>query len=363
MIHVVIGTKAQLIKMAPILRKLQEQNIAYNYISTGQHKATIDDILLNFKIKKPDLCLYTGKDITSLPQMFRWTLSILLKTLLLRKKIFRAKGVVLVHGDTFSTLLGALMGKVAGLKVAHIESGLRSFNLWQPFPEELTRLGTFYLADYMFCPGDIPFENLKNFSAKKIRINTKMNTLLDSLNYALPAIKEVQGVEVPKGDFAIATLHRFENFRNKESTLQVVESVERVANRKKILFILHKPTERNLKKFDLLKRLQANPNIELRPRYDYFQFMKLLMAAQFILSDGGSNQEECFYLGKPVILLRNVTERSEGVGRNAVISKFEHPIIDHFLDHLQDFTYASIVENLNHETSPSEIIIKECTRI
>ena len=149
MIHIIIGTKAQLIKMAPVMKLLEQQGIEYNYISTGQHRETMDDILANFGIKLPDQITYTGKDITSVIQMFTWSVRNIVHTLQNKHAIFRndTNGIVLVHGDTFSTLLGALMGKIAGLKVGHIESGLRSFNLFHPFTEEITRILTFRLSD------------------------------------------------------------------------------------------------------------------------------------------------------------------------------------------------------------------------
>ena len=119
MIHIVLGTKAQLIKMAPVMVRLKERGLPYNFISTGQHRATMDEMLDEFGLKEPDVVLYTGADIVSLPQMFVWALRILWKCMIARREIFGpdARGLVLVHGDTFSTLLGALMGRLAGLRV------------------------------------------------------------------------------------------------------------------------------------------------------------------------------------------------------------------------------------------------------
>jgi UDP-N-acetylglucosamine 2-epimerase (non-hydrolysing) len=156
MIHVVLGTKAQLIKMAPVMRRLREREIQYNYIATGQHRDTMHDMLTEFELPPPDVTLYTGPDITKPFQMAKWTASILRRCITSRKEIFGQdkQGIVLVHGDTLSTLLGALAGRLAGLKVGHVESGLRSFHLFDPFPEELTRLLTFRLSHLLFCPGD-----------------------------------------------------------------------------------------------------------------------------------------------------------------------------------------------------------------
>ncbi|MDB4409390.1 UDP-N-acetylglucosamine 2-epimerase [Gammaproteobacteria bacterium] len=358
MIHVIIGTKAQLIKMAPILKTFNERSIDYNYITTGQHRETIDDILSNFGIKQPDYSLYDGKDITSVVQMLFWGVRNIIHTLKHRKTIFRndKNGIVLVHGDTFSTLLGAVMGKIGGLKVAHIESGLRSFNLLHPFPEEITRILTFRLSDYMFCPGDWAATNLEKYSGEKI--NTGYNTLLDALQIALPVIRHIDDVVIPDKPYGVVTLHRFENIRNHAAMLRIIELVEQIALNKHLVFILHKPTEIKLRKFDFYTRLEENPHIELRQRYDYFRFIRLIIDAQLVVSDGGSNQEECHYLGKPVILLRKATERHEGLGRNCVLSLYDGAIVRDFINNLDRYTF----EPLQLAHSPSGIIADYCSR-
>ncbi len=356
MIHIVVGTKAQLIKMAPIMKQLAEQGIDYNYISTGQHRETIDDILANFAIKRPDYTTYTGKDITSVLQMLAWSLRTLAHTLRHRRQIFRSdkNGIVLVHGDTFSTLLGALMGKLAGLKVGHVESGLRSFNLLHPFPEELTRLLTFRLSDYLFAPGAWASGNLKKYRGETV--NTVNNTLLDSLSVALPAIRQIDDIALPEKPFGVVTLHRFENIHSKAALERLITLVERISRHKRLLFILHKPTEIKLRKFGLYRQLADNPNIELLPRFDYFRFIKLIMEAEFVVSDGGSNQEECLFLGKPILLLRKATERKEGLERNCVLSNYDTGIIDAFIADPGKHRF----EPLELADSPSRIIISHC---
>ena len=358
MIHVVIGTKAQLIKMAPVMKLLQEKKIQYNYISTGQHKDTMDDIHGNFGLKAPDYRLYEGSDITSVSQMTFWGVRNILRTIRNKHEIFNndLNGIVFVHGDTFSTLLGAIMGKIAGLKVAHIESGLRSFNLFHPFPEEITRVLTFKLADYMFCPGEWAVNNLDKY--RKKAINTRLNTLYDSLRQALPAIVRISGLEIPVGEYGVVTLHRFENICNREALNRVISIIEKLSKKKKLLFIMHKPTLIKIKKYGYLERLEVNPNIHMRPRYDYFQFIKLVVDAQFIVSDGGSNQEECYYLGKPILLLRKATERNEGLGRNCVLSEYSDAVIDEFIDNIDKYQ----CDFLDSGISPSEIIIEHCVQ-
>lgn len=342
--------------MAPIMKILKMRGAEYNYISTGQHKETINDILQNFEIKEPDHTIYSGKDITSVFQMMIWSAKLLFYTVLNKKKIFKndKNGIVLVHGDTVSTLVGAIMAKLSGLKVGHVESGLRSFNLFQPFPEELVRVLVFRLSDYMFCPGDWAIENLKKY--KGLKINTEINTLYDSLKFALPAITSIADIQIPDYEYGIVTIHRFENLRNISSFNKIVHAVKRISEKHKLIFILHKPTEIKLKKYGLYQKLKDDPNIELRNRYDYFNFIKLIIHSRFVVSDGGSNQEECYYLGKPVILLRNVTERQEGLGRNAVLSYFDDNILDNFINDLDSYKF----DFLKLDKSPSDIVIDAC---
>ncbi len=278
-IFVVIWTKAQMIKMAPIMKWLQDRNINYTYVLTGQHKETMDKLENNFGIKKPDVILYSWKDITWLIQMFFWIARILRKTVFRRKEIFgnSKRWVVLVHGDTFSTLLWALMWKLSGHKVAHIESGLRSFNLFHPFPEEITRLLTFRLSDYYFCPGDWALNNLKKYKWEKI--NTEYNTLYDALHLAIQNEDNVN-IEIPDEKYSIFSIHRFENIFKKKQFEFILSQLTKISENIKVLFILHAPTRKKLLELWLMNLIEKNKNIELRPRYDYFEFNKLLHHAE-----------------------------------------------------------------------------------
>lgn len=356
-IHIVIGTKAQLIKMAPIIHELEKRKIPYNFIFTGQHKETIDDLRENFSIKKPDITLYEGKDITGIFQMFFWIIRISLMAIFKKKKIFgktEKKDILLTHGDTFSTVLGAIMGKLAGIKVGHVESGLRSFHLFHPFPEELNRLITFRLSNYYFCPGEWAINNLKKYKGHKI--NTKLNTLYDSLQLAIKE-SEKATVKIPEEKFCIFSIHRFENIFKTDQFKKILKELEETAKSIKVLFILHPPTKKQLEKLKLMEKLINTPNIELRPRYDYFNFINLLSKSEFIITDGGSNQEECFYLGKPCLLMRKTTEREEGLNQNVLISKYDTAITKEFIKNYQKYR---IPQNTDTQ-SPTTIIINTIT--
>lgn len=354
MIHVILGTKAQLIKMAPVMYELQKRKIPYNFIFTGQHKETMKDLMSVFKLKKPDYILYKGKDITKISQMFIWFLKCFFKTLFKKREIFKndRTGLVVIHGDTFSTLLGALIGKITGHKVAHIESGLRSFNYFNPFPEEITRIMVFKFTNYYFCPGKWALNNLSN--RKGVKINTKANTLYDSLQLAIRNLKGVK-VKIPNEEYALVSLHRFENIYKKERFKEIIEILNNISKKIKLLFILHKPTKTNLRKFGFYNILEKNKNIELRPRYDYFKFIKLLNNSEFLISDGGSNQEESYYLGKPCLLLRYKTERKEGLGKNVCLSKFDKDKINYFIKNYKKFR----TKYEGQKISPTKIIVNK----
>ncbi len=351
MIHIFIGTKAQLIKMAPIMRVLQDRGHAYNFIYSGQHRDTVDDILANFAIsKKPDVTLYHGRDITGIVQMGKWALDIVRKYSSSQHatELFRddKNGIVLNHGDTFSTLLGSWLAKRHGLKSAHVESGLRSHNIFHPFPEELTRLATFRLSDYFFAPGEWALANLAGY--KGVKINTGQNTLCDALRHTA---QQTEASRAP--GYGLVSVHRFENIFFRKRLTLIVDMLIASDPAHPKLFILHKPTEKKLKEYGLYERLAACGHIELHPRYDYFRFISLLRGSDYLITDGGSNQEECSYLGLPCLLMRKATERQEGLGQNTVLSGYDAEVVKTFMNNPQQYRRAP----MQIAQSPSELIV------
>lgn len=328
-VTIILGTKAQLIKMAPVMIELQKRHIQYSFILTGQHKETIKELIDIFKLQKPDFILYKGSDVTKINHMFTWGLQCLYIVLKNKSKIFPYKNdITLIHGDTSSTLLGAFVGKLCNQRIGYIEAGLRSNDIFNPFPEEIFRLITSRLTDIHFCPGDVAYHNSLKYKGEKI--NTKTNTLYDSLQLVLNKLGEIN-VDIPKEKYCIVSIHRFENIFNKKKFSQIINQIIQVSNSVKVLFILHKPTKEKLISYGFYNTLKNNNKIELRPRYDYYKFIKLLKNSEFIITDGGSNQEESFYLGKPALIMRTKTERDEGVDTNALIGKFDFSKMQNFL--------------------------------
>ena len=352
MIHIVIGTRAQLIKMLPVMRLMKDRSRDYNFVFLPQHRATIYEILDEFELKHPDVVVAKNSDdVTKAWQMIVWSLRVLIEGLWNRNKIFRhdRQGVVLVHGDAPPLFLGALLAKAQGLRVAQIEAGLRSYDFRCPFPEEATRVaaGRLGLIDIHYCQDETAQRNAERYPGETIL--TGGNTIADTL-----AMIERPVADDSLQPFALVSLHRFETITNARRMQIIVDKLIAVSDRIPLKFILHPPTEVALNAHGLMQKFERAERITLLPRMTFVLFQKTLAQAEFIISDGGSNQEESAYLGIPCLLLREKSERTEGLGRNVVLSCFDERIIDDFLD---DYRRYAVRTELSART-PSEVILE-----
>lgn len=343
MIHFVIGTRAQLFKMAPIMRECDARGYKWRWVYTAQHKETIDNSLETFELRQPDYALFKwGAEANTMLRMGHWFSRTLWQLTKGRKILAGYTGknhIVLTHGDTLTTWWGALLGKLNGCRVMHVESGLRSFNLFKPFPEEINRLITFRLSDIYACPGEWAVENLKKYKGEKI--NTIENTQMDVLRFGLERCDKAE-IEIPKEKYVIASLHRYENIFKIERFTEIVDRTEDIAKKFHVFWIQHPATAEQLNKNKNLKqRLLDNKNITLLSRLEYLQFIKMIKHAEFVITDGGGNQEELFHLGKPTLIFRNETERQEGLGVTAVISKLDKKIIKDFMKNYNKYKIKS----------------------
>ena len=360
MVHVIIGTRAQIIKMAPVMKELEKRGINYNFIFLAQHKETMYEIFSQFGIKKPNIVIGDlNKDITNVKDMILWSIRILIYGFFQRKKIFQndTKGIVLIHGDAPPLLLGGIIAKFQGLKVAQVEAGLRSFNFFKPFPEEIIRVfsSKMGLIDIFFCQNEKAALNVAPF--KKTAFCTHHNTILDSIKLA-EQVNTRQNSPEASGKFAIVSLHRFETISKKEKLKQIVDELIKISRKIKLLFILHPPTRVALKNANLYELLEKESTCDLLPRLGFLEFNKILREAEFVITDGGSNQEECFYLGTPCLLLRSETERVEGLNANVVLSNFNSVIIDNFVINYKSYRRKPFSE----QVSPSNFIVDQLTK-
>ncbi|MCZ6879013.1 MAG: UDP-N-acetylglucosamine 2-epimerase (non-hydrolyzing) [Acidobacteria bacterium] len=312
-VAVVFGTRPEAIKVAPVIQRLKDRNKAHKsqveslVISTGQHRDLLDQALSAFDIT-PDIDLDVTPSEHSPSQVTRLILEKLEPVL----KSF-GPGVVLVQGDTFSTLGGALTAFFNGFKVGHIESGLRSFNKYRPYPEEINRKLVSLLTDYHFAPTESARDNLLEEGVPASNIYVTGNPVVDAFYQIVKGTDGLQLRSLQKVDFSrrvlVVTLHRRENWGQPlesacDALLQIVSARPDV----EIVFPVHpNPLVQDV----VHRRLDGKERIHVIEPLNYPAFITLMSRSYLILTDSGGIQEEAPYLGKPVLILREETERSE----------------------------------------------------
>jgi len=358
MIHVFIGTKAQFIKTAPLMMEMTRRGMPYHLIETGQHAALTADLTEEFGLREADTRLRTeSTNIATIGQAALWTSKTLLHLLSspesITGEIFRGerKGVCLIHGDTLTTLFSLLYAKRCGIPVAHVEAGLRSYHLFDPFPEELIRLAVMRYSDILFAPSDWAMGNLSRMGYGVKSINVGGNTVVDTIRFALA---RCSGTDRPVEPYVVVTIHRVETLYSSARLNMIITFLEEIARQHRVLFVLHEPTRKQLERLDLLGRLQRNSRVEMMPLQPYLKFLNLLAGADFAVTDGGSIQEECYSLNIPCLIMRAKTERMEGLGENAVLAGFSR---ERFEEFLQSLPALKRREADNRSVSPSSLIV------
>jgi UDP-N-acetylglucosamine 2-epimerase (non-hydrolysing) len=315
----VIGTRAELIKTFPIMKELEKRKIPYYFIHTGQH--SLGDLCEKFGIKKPDVILTeepvrSSKFNTKKIKALMWNLTIIFKIRKELKKLSNLK-YVLYHGDTMTTLSAAVGSSgLFNLKKkyfnVHLEGGLRSENLREPFPEEISRKVADYFSDVILAVSPRSINNIKNYRKKKIILTG--NSVIDSIHYALKIAEENKVKLISDERFALITIHRHENINNRQRMTKIVDILEELPI--KSYFMVHDNTQKQLEKFGLLEKLKKNKKIILTEPKDYVYFVYQMSKCSLIICDGGSMQEESLVFHKPCIILRKSTERQEGLDSN-----------------------------------------------
>lgn len=352
----VLGTRAQLVKVAPVLKLAMQSGLPHVVWFTGQHDESIDDLIEDFQIESRFVQPRRPVERSSILRLVAWFPG----TFLNCYRFVRSAGdgtrrspLVIVHGDTLSTWLGAAAGRMASARIVHLESGLSSGRITDPFPEELLRRLTFRLTNYALCPNDDAFERMKKFKACEV-VHTGENTLFDCVRDVVNS-----GISMQHGhetDYFVVSIHRFQNIYRRLSLQRIVDEVVDLSSVGPVHFILHPSTELRMKQYGLIDRLIAAVGVLLCPRMPYTQFLALVAGARGVISDGGSNQEELSYLGVPTVLIRNRSERPEGLGENIVLFRSE-------MSPLTDFVRSGNLDSLrkpaklNNVVSPSRISV------
>lgn len=316
----VFGTRPEAIKMAPLVRRLRDTaGIRTSVITTGQHREMLDQVLQFFHIT-PDIrldAMQAGQSISKLMSRLLADLDVALGSL--------EPSVVLVHGDTMTTLAAAMSSFYGGFPVAHVEAGLRTSNLLSPWPEESNRRLTSVLTRFHFAPTEQAKAALLAEGHAPDQIWVTGNTVIDALLDAIALIdgdparrRQLQdALPVPDGQrrLILVTGHRRENFDGGLAAL--CEALARIARRGDVEIVF--PIHLNPVVQDVVRgRLSGDPAIHLLPPLDYPTFVTAMRSAHLILTDSGGIQEEAPSLGKPVLVLRDTTERPEGIRAGTV---------------------------------------------
>ncbi len=312
----IFGTRPEAIKMAPLVKKLEESEDFESILCvTAQHRHMLDMVLDLFDLRADyDLDIMEhGQSISDITvKVLKGMEDILQKT---------KPDIVLVHGDTSSTFVGALAAFYQQIPVGHVEAGLRSGNIYSPYPEEMNRKLTTNLADLYFAPTKGNYNNLIKENIDKNKIFITGNTVIDAL---LEVVKDdyvfeteiLNNIDYANKKLIVMTCHRRENWG--QPMVDIFEAVAETAKENKDVEIVF-PVHLNPKIRELAQKIMGDvEGIHLIEPMDYQPFANLINKAYFILTDSGGIQEEAPALGKPILVLRRETERPEAVEAGTV---------------------------------------------
>lgn len=305
-IMTVFGTRPEAIKMCPLVKELRERvEIELKVCVTGQHKEMLDQILNTFGIV-PDYDLSIMKDKQTL---FDVTNSILKKI----KNILEEEqpDIVLVHGDTTTTFATALACFYLNIPIGHVEAGLRTYNIESPFLEELNRQAVGILAKYNFAPTESSRNNLIKEGKCIDSIYVTGNTAIDALKITIKSDYYHKDLEWSKDSkLVLLTAHRRENLG--EPLRNIFKAINRAVSELDDVKVIY-PIHMNQMIRKIAEETLVNKNIKLIEPLDVIDFHNFLARAHLVLTDSGGIQEEAPSLGKPVLVLRDTTERPEGI--------------------------------------------------
>lgn len=312
----IFGTRPEAVKMSPLVKELKKRKeIDIKVCVTAQHRQMLDQVLNLFDIV-PDYDLNIMKDKQTLT-------SITTRTLEGLEEIFEKEqpDLVLVHGDTTTTFAGSLAAFYKQITVGHVEAGLRTFNKYFPFPEEMNRKLTGAIADLHFAPTKGSRQNLLNEGVCEKNIYITGNTVIDAMKHTVEVDYKFENEELNNLDYIgkkiiLVTAHRRENWGDGiENICRALKNIALMNENVEIVYLVHlNPVVRDV----VYKNLDGVRGIHLLPPLDTKETHNLMNKCFMVMTDSGGLQEEAPHLGKPVLVLRNVTERPEAVDAKTV---------------------------------------------
>ncbi len=307
----VFGTRPETIKLAPVVKELERysKQIVSKVIATAQHRHMMDPFVKIFNLKT-DYDLNVMKSDQTLFDISATTLR-RIENVLIKEK----PHLILVQGDTTTAFISSLASYYLKIPVGHVEAGLRTQNKYSPFPEEMNRRLVGAIADFHFAPTQTAKKNLRNEGVNPKNIYVTGNTVIDALflilkkpfTFTHPVLKSM---DFKNKKIILVTAHRRESFG--KPLEEIFRAIRQVANNLEVEIIYPVHLNPNVKK-TADRILSGIKNIHLIEPLDYISFVHLINKSYLILTDSGGIQEEAPSLGKPVLVLRNVTERPEGI--------------------------------------------------
>ncbi len=306
----IFGTRPEAIKMAPLCIKMKEKGIDVKVIATAQHREMLDQVLELFEIT-PDYDLNIMKKGQTLSELTSRLITEIDK--ILKKEKF---DYVLVQGDTTSTFVGSLAAFYNKIPVGHVEAGLRTNNIYDPFPKEMNRRLTGTIAQHHFASTQKAKENLLKENVEEKNIIVTGNTVIDALLWVkqnkqkdIEEIKEKYNIKDKK--YILVTMHRRENWG--EPIENVMRAIKRYLNENKEMHMVFPVHLNPIVRESVYKILGNEEKAILIDPVEYLEFIALMDSSHYIMTDSGGIQEEAPTLGKPTLVLRKTTERPEAI--------------------------------------------------
>jgi UDP-N-acetylglucosamine 2-epimerase (non-hydrolysing) len=323
-IAIVVGTRPEIIKMAPVIRELENKGENYFILHTGQHYSYNLDSVFFEQLKLPqakyNLNVGSGSHAEETAKILIGTEKVLSK---------EEPDIVLVEGDTNSVIGGALAAAKLHIKVGHVEAGLRSYD--RQMPEEINRILTDHCSDYLFAPTSKAKEILLGEGIHDDKIFVTGNTIVDAVHQNLDIAREagnlIKTLHLATREYFLVTLHRQENVDSRSRFASILEGLDKVASKFRLhaIYPIHPRARKMMTKFGL-----KSQNVKLVEPIDFFGFLQLESNARLVLTDSGGVQEEACILRVPCVTLRDNTERPETieVGANILAGASSDKIVD-----------------------------------
>lgn len=348
LIAFIVGTTAELIKVAPVYHELVGRGRSCEIWYSGQHVDELPSTLADLALPDPDVWLVPRQSAVNVArpaQVPGWAARLVSVVWRRRREMQRRLDrdgrarIVIVHGDTFTAPIGAVVGRLLGARIAHVEAGMRSGSLRHPFPEELNRRVAGRLVDVHFPPSRREAENLRH--NKGAIVTTGANTIVDAVRFALehPAATSL----VLPGEYAVATLHRFELVSREDLYRTALETLKEYSDRLPVVYFAGASERERLEQYGLLGLFDGEA-FRIEDKLSYVAFLPILAKARYVVTDSGGLQEESAHLGIPCAVHRNRTERPDGEGKQMVLTRFSTQRLRAFLDDPERYRVERVLD-------------------